>query len=1163
MRKLKRFFAVALATMVTVTSVNMPTFANEKVTSDVLTDSAITVVNNISQEQEQFNNALAENGTVTLKEDTVLSDGIELSVPEGKKSAEVTLDLGGFTLKEDDVTAMFNVNENVIFNIKNGAIVSDNEDGVVINSNGKVTLEEVQIKATGENSVAIINNSTLGAEGIVIYSATVEGTSYAVAKTVTDVVATAEESDDATENAKLLNVDTDKKVSTTGTYEVGNDSSVTTSTEKQVVVETNQAIVIVETNGAIDTNTTNTNNNEPDVKGASSTTGISAPTNIRIENVNYNTLTISWDAVEGATNYDLYRAADGVNFSIISANNTACTYTDTNLTTGTVYTYKIKTRRIVGADTYVSDFSQAKTGNTVFAAPTEVTTTNANAITVNIAWKGTSGASQYAVYRSTDANTGFAQIGTSNSTAYTDSTVTPGVAYYYKVAAVSGTYVGPLSGAAYAKTTLGKATSVKAKSKGYNSIGLTWKAGAGATQYEIYRSTKKSSGYKKIATVSGTSYTAKSLKINTTYYFKVKAKAGDYTSGYSSAAKAKTALSKVTNLKATVSSYNKVKLTWTKVSGAKKYTIYRSTKKGSGYKSIGTTTKTYYNDKKLTTGTTYYYKVKAVRGKDTSAYSSRVSAKPIPKATKLTVTTTNYDTAKLTWTKVSGADKYYVYRSTKEKSGFKRIKTTTELTYTDSGLKTGTTYYYRVYAVKGKVKGTAAKQSIKAVTNAPTEFTGDSITKTAIQLRWKAPDGATSYVVYRSLDNKTFTKLGTTSNLKYTDEGLTFGATYYYKVAAVRNNTEGKFTSVLALVATIPGVDNLTVNCSSLSEREIKLSWDKPDEYTNFEIYRSTSADSGYSLYATVTRNSYKDEISDGKVYYYRVYTTLNGFKSNYKQVQYAFASGIKLNATKKTIKAGATYTLKATFTPKETTDQTLTWTSSDTSIATVKDGVVTGVTAGTATITATTVNGKTATCKITVKGSTNVVVMLDPGHGGYDPGNVSGGYSEKDLNLKIAQYCKEELEKYDGITVYMTRTSDTYVSLDDRPAAAKEKGADMLISLHMNSSTSSSAAGAEVYSSLNATYSSSTAKLGSSILTQLVGLGLSNRGVKTRQGDNGDYYAVIRGSVSRGLGGIIVEHAFMSNSGDVNFFNSDAKLKALGVADATGIANYYGLKKK
>ena len=93
-----------------------------------------------------------------------------------------------------------------------------------------------------------------------------------------------------------------------------------------------------------------------------------------------------------------------------------------------------------------------------------------------------------------------------------------------------------------------------------------------------------------------------------------------------------------------------------------------------------------------------------------------------------------------------------------------------------------------------------------------------------------------------------------------------------------------------------------------------------------------------------------------------------------------------------------------------------------------------------------------------------NLVVVLDPGHGGSDPGATRGSVYEKTLNLKVAQYCKAELEKYSGVTVYMTRTGDSYLTLAQRAQKAADYGADILISIHQNSSESSAAYGAEVY---------------------------------------------------------------------------------------------------
>ena len=207
------------------------------------------------------------------------------------------------------------------------------------------------------------------------------------------------------------------------------------------------------------------------------------------------------------------------------------------------------------------------------------------------------------------------------------------------------------------------------------------------------------------------------------------------------------------------------------------------------------------------------------------------------------------------------------------------------------------------------------------------------------------------------------------------------------------------------------------------------------------------------------------------------------------------------------------------------------------------------------------------------VKG--NLVVCLDPGHGGKDDGASANGLVEKNLNLKIAQYAKAELETYAGVTVYMTRTGDNYLTLDERVAYATSVGANVFVSIHINSG-SSAASGAEVYypnSNYNATVGTIGHDLAEKILAKLVSLGLANRGTKIRNSesrdtyDDGslcDYYGVIRRAKKAGIPGLIVEHAFVSNASDAsNFLSSDEKLQALGVADATGIAEYYGLVKK
>ena len=206
---------------------------------------------------------------------------------------------------------------------------------------------------------------------------------------------------------------------------------------------------------------------------------------------------------------------------------------------------------------------------------------------------------------------------------------------------------------------------------------------------------------------------------------------------------------------------------------------------------------------------------------------------------------------------------------------------------------------------------------------------------------------------------------------------------------------------------------------------------------------------------------------------------------------------------------------------------------------------------------------------------SGSLVVVLDPGHGGSESGAVANNLIEKNLTLSIAKYCKAELEKYSGVTVYMTRSDDSYVGLGERVQRAKNWGADVFVSIHINSVDAASAYGAEVWypnSSYNPSVHAEGKDLANRIQQELVALGLGNRGIKIRNSESGstypdgsiaDYYSVIKDSKKNGFPGIIVEHAFLTNPSDAAKLQQESFLKELGIADATGIAKTYGLQKK
>ena len=140
------------------------------------------------------------------------------------------------------------------------------------------------------------------------------------------------------------------------------------------------------------------------------------------------------------------------------------------------------------------------------------------------------------------------------------------------------------------------------------------------------------------------------------------------------------------------------KLSWNTVPGAAKYWIYRSTD-GKNFKYYDSTTKTSYTNNSTTIGTTYYYKVKAVDSSGaTTDYSTVKSIKCTPAAPSLSISRVN-GKPKLSWKAVSGATKYWIYRSTDGKN-FKYYDSTTKTSYTNSGAASGTKYYYKVRAYK-------------------------------------------------------------------------------------------------------------------------------------------------------------------------------------------------------------------------------------------------------------------------------------------------------------------------------------------------------------------------------------------------------------------------------------------------------------------------------
>lgn len=190
------------------------------------------------------------------------------------------------------------------------------------------------------------------------------------------------------------------------------------------------------------------------------------------------------------------------------------------------------------------------------------------------------------------------------------------------------------------------------------------------------------------------------------------------------------------------------------------------------------------------------------------------------------------------------------------------------------------------------------------------------------------------------------------------------------------------------------------------------------------------------------------------------------------------------------------------------------------------------------------------------------IVIVLDPGHGGSDMGAITKGKMEKELNYRVAMACKKELEKYEGVEVYLTRAKDEEKTLADRAAFAAERKADLVISLHFNASESHLLSGAETYVSSKQPLKAQAEKFALTELNLLEQYGIPIHGNFTRLNDNNlDYYGIIRESASYRIPTVIVEHCYLDVPAEEMFYDTQDDLVRLGIIDATAIAMTYGLR--
>ena len=529
---------------------------------------------------------------------------------------------------------------------------------------------------------------------------------------------------------------------------------------------------------------------------------------------------------------------------------------------------------------------------------------------VTLSWYPNGACEKYTVYKRKEGATSWSgkSFKTFSSSAgegirtCTDTDVTPGNTYEYTV---TGNYYDSNGKAVYLKyNKTGKSINIEtdapkllsATSADYDTINVKWQEVKGATGYKVYRKKAGEKDFTALGFVKGTTYRDDSAQVGQEYYYTVRAYVGE-TSNLGSFDKngiKGVALPKKPTLKTAESvDFNAIKVTWEKVDGASGYYVYRKADGEKYFKQIAEVNgnKTFSStDLSATTGVKYQYTVRAYRNRDGKPYAGSYDSKGVT-ATACTKSptiksgvSTVSDKLKLTWSKVNGATGYNVYRKLENDKSYKLLKTINgngNVEFTDSGLKCGVKYYYRVNGFRTvdskNYEGLGSKNYLGLTTPAqPALKSAKSLGYNTISIEWTKVEGATGYDIYRKTTG-TYSKIGTVdkqSTVTFKDEKAVTGVRYQYTVRAFYNKNGIKRVSTYENYihgTAYPSNPNLT-SVTSVEYNAIELKWDKVDGANGYKIYRKLPSDKNYKELITLYEQTdkYTDQtVTCGTTYQY------------------------------------------------------------------------------------------------------------------------------------------------------------------------------------------------------------------------------------------------------------------------------------------------------
>lgn len=620
-----------------------------------------------------------------------------------------------------------------------------------------------------------------------------------------------------------------------------------------------------------------------------SAASVSQVKSLKAKTVTYNSVTLTWKKVSGATYY--VEQSTGKKWKTVKKALKSNSLTVKKLTSGTKYKFRIRAKKGSSYGKYSKTLTVTPKPAKVKASVSSVTTTSAK-----LKWSKVSGASGYYVQKKDGKKWKKVATVKAKTTSYTVKKLTLGKTYTYRVVAYrtvgKNKVQGTPSSSLTVKPALGQTKSLKATAVTPSTASLSWGKVTSAEGYEIQ--VKNGDEWEKLTAVKGATKAVISIAPNKDYEIRVRAYKGKNYGKASESITVTYTLFAASGLKTASLSATSATLSWTAAADATSYEV--QVYNGSGW-SVLTKVSATSTNVSIVPDTTYKYRVISVitlNGKDyKGASSNELSVKytvPAPAGAK--VTAANEVSVTLGWNAVSGAESYIVYNGS---NAVATVKTTSAVV---SGLTKATSYSFTVKAtqnVNGKAYYSAASNTVSARTT-PDAVTGLSVsgyTETSASLKWNAAKGADGYAVYRGSS-----KLTTVTGTTYTATGLTGNTAYTFKVVPYHNvngfELQGTASNTATVTTYFDTVENLITTDINTNYAIVKVDWNKIDGAT-------------YEAFTKNTVNTEWVQVNEGnesRDYYY-----LKG--QEYDMGLKASESNYKINASWNSVSGASKYVLQ------------------------------------------------------------------------------------------------------------------------------------------------------------------------------------------------------------------------------------------------------------